>query len=393
MDIRNFFGGSGGGSKASKAKTSAKSPTRKPSSRKRSSNAMKEKETKEATEETRPEAEETEMEIEKDSRKPSPTKRSKRSNPSSQQPTKSKRKRPPMEDSDSETDEDFEPKPKPKPKPKQISPKKIPKKRKAPSKTSTPPLLIKPTQPIESYPHEEATPNILANLTFCITGQLTSLSREEATEYIKILGGRVTTGVSGKTSYLVAGETLEDGRQVKEGKKYKKAQELNTSILNGEEEMYGLVKTLDDNLKKDPSNETTVDTGSNGTEAKSNNDAPSEEKVNANSPVVKNPYARNSTPKNSSASFSSATTTTPPKNPYAKAAPKNPYAKNPYTSKPVAATSTPTPKGTVGGGGRAEVTDPNALWADKYAPNSTRSILGNADNVRKLSSCKYHLFI
>ena len=391
MDIRNFFGGSGGGSKASKAKTSAKSPTRKPSSRKRSSNAMKEKETKEATEETRPEAEETEMEIEKDSRKPSPTKRSKRSNPSSQQPTKSKRKRPPMEDSDSETDEDFEPKPKPKPK--QISPKKIPKKRKAPSKTSTPPLLIKPTQPIESYPHEEATPNILANLTFCITGQLTSLSREEATEYIKILGGRVTTGVSGKTSYLVAGETLEDGRQVKEGKKYKKAQELNTSILNGEEEMYGLVKTLDDNLKKDPSNETTVDTGSNGTEAKSNNDAPSEEKVNANSPVVKNPYARNSTPKNSSASFSSATTTTPPKNPYAKAAPKNPYAKNPYTSKPVAATSTPTPKGTVGGGGRAEVTDPNALWADKYAPNSTRSILGNADNVRKLSSCKYHLFI
>jgi replication factor C subunit 1 len=372
MDIRNFFGG--GGPKASKAKVNAKSPSPKPS-RKRSSNVMKEKETKEETpkeeaKESKPKTEETDL------RKSSPVKKSKRDSAGTtpNQSKKIKRKRPPVEESDHESDDnddDFQPKVKSK-----QTPKKSPKKRKAPSKTP-PPLLSKPSQPVASYPQEEATPNILANLTFCITGQLTSLSREDATEYIKILGGRVTAGVSGKTSYLLAGETLEDGREAHEGKKYKKAQDLNTIILNGEEEMYGLVKTLDDNLKGSLNGTTVADT-----EAKSKGGVPH---------VVKNPYASNFTPKNPYASSSS---TTPPKNPYTNsAAPKNPYAKNPYSSKPSAAASTPTPKETVSGGGRAKVTDPNALWADKYAPNSSRGMLGNAVNVRKLSSCKYTFLV
>jgi len=47
------------------------------------------------------------------------------------------------------------------------------------------------------------------------------LDREEADELIKRYGGRVTSGVSGKTTHLLIGVELEDGRAVEEGSKYK----------------------------------------------------------------------------------------------------------------------------------------------------------------------------
>ena len=52
------------------------------------------------------------------------------------------------------------------------------------------------------------------------------LSRDTATDIVKILGGKVTTSVSGKTDYLVCGNILEDGRQLEEGSKYRKCMEL-----------------------------------------------------------------------------------------------------------------------------------------------------------------------
>jgi hypothetical protein len=59
-------------------------------------------------------------------------------------------------------------------------------------------------------------------------------------------GGRVTGGVSGKTTYLLMGEQLEDGRATTEGSKYKKAfaQPERTTLLESEYEMFGLVKAL-----------------------------------------------------------------------------------------------------------------------------------------------------
>lgn len=63
----------------------------------------------------------------------------------------------------------------------------------------------------------------LAGKTFVITGTLSSLTRQEAKDRIKALGGKVTESVSAATDYLVAGENP--------GSKYDRAQSLGITIL------------------------------------------------------------------------------------------------------------------------------------------------------------------
>src|SRR5947207_193675 len=53
---------------------------------------------------------------------------------------------------------------------------------------------------------ETERPQPLAGRTFVVTGALSSLTREAARELIERLGGRVTSSVSKKTSYVVVGE-------------------------------------------------------------------------------------------------------------------------------------------------------------------------------------------
>jgi DNA ligase (NAD+) len=72
----------------------------------------------------------------------------------------------------------------------------------------------------------------LAGKTFVLTGTLPSLTREQATERILAAGGRVTSSVSKKTDYLVAGEAA--------GSKLEKAQRLEVDVI-GED---GLVELL-----------------------------------------------------------------------------------------------------------------------------------------------------
>ena len=58
----------------------------------------------------------------------------------------------------------------------------------------------------EQAAHIAATELPLASQQFVLTGTLSSLTRGEAEELIKKLGGRVASGVSKKTDYLVVGQ-------------------------------------------------------------------------------------------------------------------------------------------------------------------------------------------
>ena len=67
----------------------------------------------------------------------------------------------------------------------------------------------------------------LAGLTFVLTGTLPTMSRDEASALIKAAGGKVSGSVSGKTSYVVAGEAA--------GSKLTKAQSLGVKIISEDE--------------------------------------------------------------------------------------------------------------------------------------------------------------
>ncbi|MBQ8836028.1 MAG: NAD-dependent DNA ligase LigA [Clostridia bacterium] len=67
----------------------------------------------------------------------------------------------------------------------------------------------------------------LAGLTFVITGTLPTMKRDEASDLIKSNGGKVSSSVSKKTSYVVAGEEA--------GSKLTKANELGIAVISEEQ--------------------------------------------------------------------------------------------------------------------------------------------------------------
>ena len=83
---------------------------------------------------------------------------------------------------------------------------------------------------------EEGGPQPLAGATFVVTGTLPTYSREQVTALIRRAGGKVTSSVSAKTSYVVAGESP--------GTKADKAAKLGIPVID-EAELLRLVSASD----------------------------------------------------------------------------------------------------------------------------------------------------
>ena len=73
----------------------------------------------------------------------------------------------------------------------------------------------------------------LADKTFVLTGGLKSMTRDEAKEKIRLLGGSVSSSVSKNTDYVVVGE--------EPGSKYEKAKKLGVEIIS-EKEFLEMIK-------------------------------------------------------------------------------------------------------------------------------------------------------
>jgi DNA ligase (NAD+) len=77
-------------------------------------------------------------------------------------------------------------------------------------------------------------PQTLAGLSFVVTGTIEGYTRDEATAAIQSRGGKVSSSVSKKTSFVVVGESP--------GSKYDKALQLGVPVLDAD----GLAVLLDD---------------------------------------------------------------------------------------------------------------------------------------------------
>ena len=78
--------------------------------------------------------------------------------------------------------------------------------------------------------------NQLAGKIFVLTGSLSTMKREDAKKQLKSLGAKVSSSISKKTDFLVAGEAA--------GSKLQKAQQLGVNILS-EQDMIILLKGVD----------------------------------------------------------------------------------------------------------------------------------------------------
>ena len=80
---------------------------------------------------------------------------------------------------------------------------------------------------------EESTDNRFEGQTFVLTGALSKYTRDEASDIIEKLGGKVSGSVSKKTAYVLAGEDA--------GSKLTKAQNLGVTVIT-EEEFENMIK-------------------------------------------------------------------------------------------------------------------------------------------------------
>ncbi|GAA97282.1 uncharacterized protein L969DRAFT_91871 [Mixia osmundae IAM 14324] len=108
------------------------------------------------------------------------------------------------------------------------------------------PKISAPLDPDPDFVMPQGKEGCLTGKTIVFTGELANLSRDQASDLVKRYGGRVTSGASSKTSYVVVGH--EPGQS-----KIRQCAKLNITQIN-EAEFYALIRTekaqIDDKLKK-----------------------------------------------------------------------------------------------------------------------------------------------
>ncbi|KII73478.1 Replication factor C subunit 1 [Thelohanellus kitauei] len=113
-------------------------------------------------------------------------------------------------------------------------------------------MLREPPKLLGQREMPEGEKNCLAGLTFVITGILEFFERDDVTSLIQRYGGRITTAVSRKTTYLIVGR--EPGLS-----KMSKAKDLKIPIL-GEEQFYALISDTRQDIKSSEPKKTKVET-------------------------------------------------------------------------------------------------------------------------------------
>ena len=86
-------------------------------------------------------------------------------------------------------------------------------------------VLLDKFEEVGVQPHFEKKSGKLAGLSFVVTGSLESMSRDEAADRIRRLGGTFQTSVAKDTTYLVAGGKVG-------ASKLKKAESYGTKVIN-----------------------------------------------------------------------------------------------------------------------------------------------------------------
>ena len=117
--------------------------------------------------------------------------------------------------------------------------KKTPKKNKSNELLNT--TKRKSTKKTKSPTNEIIGP--LSKETIVLTGEF-SISRDKFTNILKNFGAKVTGSVSSRTTILIHGDVLEDGRNFTEGRKYKTAIEKEVENIFSEDDFNNYMRKI-----------------------------------------------------------------------------------------------------------------------------------------------------
>lgn len=196
----------------------------------------------------------------------------------------------------------------------------------------------------------DGEPSCLEGLTFVITGVLESLEREDASDLIKKYGGKVTSAVSGKTSFVLAGSEPGDS-------KIKTSKEKNVKVVD-ENYLFDLIRTRQ--------------AGGSGTMGSASSAKPKKAPASAQLSVSPLPLPSSPSPSTGNAVASAAhpgpaslsSSSSSSMSSVSRGSPSRP-------SVPFPVSGSPSPHSI-------------ALWVDRYRPKRVEEIIGNNANVTRI---------